>query len=221
MEVLIKMTFRVCANLTTMFTAESSSLLERYKLAASAGFKAVECAFPYEFRAEKVAEAKSAVDLKQVLINADPGPGGKGLAAIAGQEEAFQKSIEKSLEYCKALDCSKLHIMAGIAECNETNKQTYLKNLKSVVKLLEKANVVGLIEPINGYSVPGYFLHDFALAEEMVKQIASPFLKLQLDIFHLQFLKGDLTNSLKKLLPITGKELEAFIIFANFLKISV
>ena len=42
------------------------------------------------------------------------------------------------------------------------------------------------------------------LGESIVKELDSPNLRLQLDIFHLQFLKGDLTNNIKKYLPFTG-----------------
>lgn len=38
----------------------------------------------------------------------------------------------------------------------------------------------------------------------MVKDINSKSLKLQLDIFHLQLLEGNLTNRIKELLPHTG-----------------
>ncbi len=111
--------------------------------------------------------------------------------------------------------------MSGKAEGSEA---TLRKNLKSAVPLLEEFGVIGLIEPINSYSVPGYFLNDFDLGEtssrtgamayldlnivlvaaEIVKDLNSSNLRLQLDLFHLQFLKGDLTNGIEKYLPLTG-----------------
>lgn len=47
------MAFKLCANLSMQFN-ESKNLLERYKLAAEAGFKAVECAFPYDYSIEEL-----------------------------------------------------------------------------------------------------------------------------------------------------------------------
>ena len=41
--------------------------------------------------------------------------------------------------------------------------------------------------------------------EKLVRHFDSPYLRLQLDIFHLQYLKGDLTNNIQRLLPIVGK----------------
>jgi hydroxypyruvate isomerase len=48
---------------------ETSSLLERYSLAAKAGFKAVECAFPYDYPVQQVVDAKEALELEQILLN--------------------------------------------------------------------------------------------------------------------------------------------------------
>ena len=63
---------RFCANLSMMF-CEESNLLRRYSLASSAGFKAVELAFPYDFSKEDLAQEKDKLGLEQILINAYPG----------------------------------------------------------------------------------------------------------------------------------------------------
>ena len=48
---------------------------------------------------------------------------------------------------------------------NKGSRDVLLKNLRSAIPLLEQNGIVGLIEPINHYSVPGYFLNDFELGE--------------------------------------------------------
>lgn len=58
---------RFCANLAFLFPEKS--LLERYKLAKEAGFKAVESGFPLGFSKREVTEAKNTSGLQQVLIN--------------------------------------------------------------------------------------------------------------------------------------------------------
>ncbi len=99
------MPLRFCANLSMMFAEKSVSLIDRYSLAAKAGFKGVECAFPYDFSAEELAKARG--DLQQVLINVFPGDS-LGFAASTGKEEEFKESLKKSLAYCKALNCKRL-----------------------------------------------------------------------------------------------------------------
>lgn len=58
---------RFCANLAFLFPEKP--LLERYKLAKEAGFKAVETGFPFGFTKNQVTEAKNSSGLQQVLIN--------------------------------------------------------------------------------------------------------------------------------------------------------
>ncbi len=41
------------------------------------------------------------------------------------------------------------------------SEDVLVSNLKNAAPLLEAAGVVGLVEPINPYWVPGYFLNDF------------------------------------------------------------
>ena len=53
--------------------------------------------------------------------------------------------------------------MAGTVEGEVSTEHdtTYVKNLKYAVELLEKENLIGLIEPINQYSVPKYYLNSY------------------------------------------------------------
>ena len=70
-------------------------------------------------------------------------------------------------------------------------------NLKLAIPMLEKSGVTGLIEPINPYWVPNYFLNDFDIAQNIIEEINHPNIKLMLDIFHLQYQKGNLSNNIK------------------------
>ena len=66
------MPLKFAANLSLLFT-EASSLESRYALAKEAGFKAVECQFPYEIPLEKLVAAKESSGLTHVIINSYPG----------------------------------------------------------------------------------------------------------------------------------------------------
>ena len=61
--------------------------------------------------------------------------------------------------------------MSGTTNCSdgEANEDTLKKNLAAAIPLLERAKVVGLIEPINSYSVPDYFLNSFELGKYRLK----------------------------------------------------
>lgn len=201
------MSLKFCANLSFMFQ-ETTSLLERYILARNAGFRAVECAFPYTHTLQEIVEAKNKADVDQVLINiyvGDVSKGELGFAAIPGKEEVFRDSINISVTYAKALKCKIIHIMAGLVfNPSKENDEVFEKNLRLAASVFEKEKIMGVIEPINGYSVPNYYMNDFNKALTVLKKINSPNLKLQLDLFHLQFLRGNITNNIKDMLPYVG-----------------
>lgn len=58
-----------------------------------------------------------------------------------------------------------------------------------------------LIEPINLRDVAGYHLSTTDRAESNIDAVGKPNLKLMFDAWHLQVMKGDLINSVTRLLP--------------------
>jgi len=86
----------------------------------------------------------------------------------------------------------------------EAAMKTFKSNLEAALPLLKAAKVVGLIEPINPYSVPNYNMDSYEDAVQLVKDLDSPLVRLQLDVFHLQQIKGNITRNVKELLPIVG-----------------
>ncbi|CAG0917533.1 unnamed protein product [Notodromas monacha] len=198
---------KLAANISMMFT-EVGTLLERYGAAKCAGFSAVECAFPYDFSAEDVGRALETAGVEQVLINSPPGNldvGELGLAALPGREKEFLQSLDLSVKYAKILKCSRIHIMAG-KSTNESSTcdETYMKNLRLAVPVLENAGITGLIEPINPWTIPKYHLSSYDHAVKILRGIDSSALKLQLDVFHLQLISGNITRTITDLLPMIG-----------------
>jgi len=106
---------RFAANLTMMYT----ELLfpERFAAAAKDGFTAVEYLFPYEYPALELAAWLKKHHLQQVLINAPPGnwtAGERGLAALPGREGDFRAAMQTALEYARALQCPRVHVMGTL-----------------------------------------------------------------------------------------------------------
>ncbi|XP_065565995.1 putative hydroxypyruvate isomerase [Artemia franciscana] len=196
-----------CANLSFMFL-EYGDLLLRMEAAKLAGFSAYEVAFPYDASIEDLQKAQSELGISLELINTFPGENGElGFAATPGSEEAFKNSLHMSIAYAKALNCTRIHIMSGkkVAGISDSvMEETYVRNLIYAANMLEPEDMIGLIEPINKYTGPNYFLDDFNKALSILQRVNSSNIKLQLDIFHLQQITGDLTNNIVRLLPYTG-----------------
>jgi len=95
---------KFAANLDFMFTAEATSLVDRIKLAAAAGFKGIEIPYPYEVTPAVLVSVKESSDLEQVLLNAWPGDltaGEFGIGIFPGRQEEFREKLELSVTYLK------------------------------------------------------------------------------------------------------------------------
>ncbi|XP_013407464.1 putative hydroxypyruvate isomerase [Lingula anatina] len=204
-----KMPLKFAANISMLFQ-EIEGLENRYKAAKEAGFKAVECTFPYEVAADKLAEAKEAAGIEHVLINAWPGDlkgGDIGIAAISSRRSEFKEKLETSIQYAKALGCKRMHVMAGRQTqfIDTAMKDVYLENIGYAAERLQKEGILCLIEAVNSkISLPGYFMDNYEKAVECIKNVNHPNLKLQLDIFHLQIMHGNLTGMIKEYMPCVG-----------------
>lgn len=198
--------FRFAANLTMMFT--EWPFLDRFEAAAEAGFDAVEFLFPYDFPAASIQARLAQFGLSQAIFNLPPGnwsAGERGIAALPGRFEEFRDSVETALDYAEATGVKSLHMMAGIADRQDPEAASqYRKAAAFAAERLAAKGLTLLLEPINGRSMPGYFLNDFGYAEGLIRDLAADNIKLQFDVFHHQILHGDVTESFRRLLPMIG-----------------
>jgi len=171
------------ANLNWLFT--EVDFLERFSAAAQAGFKAVECLFPYDFYAAEVSSRLRDHGLEIALINAPPGDwsaGERGLGCLAERQGEFRDSVRLAIDYANAVGCPKVHIMAGLAGVEANN--LFIENLHFAAEACAAAGLKGLIEPINNIDMPGYFLTSPDQALDILDSVGSPALGLQLDLYH-------------------------------------
>lgn len=200
---------RLAANLSTLFT--ELPFAERFAAAAAAGFRHVECQFPYALPAGQVAALLAAHDLSLVLFNAPPGnaaAGDRGLASLPGRERDFRDSIGQALAYARVTGCPRLHVMAGLVPVGgdaAAHRATFVANLAWAADAAASDGISLMLEPINTrVDVPGYFLSGTAQALELIADAGRPNLRLQYDCYHMQIMEGDLARSIGRLLPAIG-----------------
>jgi hydroxypyruvate isomerase len=202
---------RFSANLSFLF--HEVPFLQRFAEAAHAGFRAVEFAFAYEYRLQEIVAEQRAHRVDVVLINAPPGDwqaGDRGLASLPGREHEFTASIAQALQYARALECTNVHVMAGVlpegADDDERarRRRTYVRNLKQAASEAAAQGVTVLIEPINPRDVPGYLLQTQADAHAIRQEVGASNLKVQMDFYHAQIVEGDLTEKFRHYLPHIG-----------------
>jgi 2-dehydrotetronate isomerase len=199
---------RFAANLSMLYP--ELDFLDRFDAAARDGFKGVEFLFPYAYEARELAARLKANGLQQVLFNAPPGDwerGERGLACIPGREAGFREGFEKALAYAQALDCPRVHVMAGLLpggrEPGEV-RPTYVSNLRWAAAEAARLGLDLLIEPINTRDIPGFFLNRQDQAHELLAEIGAGNLKVQMDLYHCQIVEGDLAMKIRQYLP-TGR----------------
>ncbi len=199
---------RFAANLSMMFN--EVPFLDRFARAKKAGFEAVEFLFPYDHPADEVAGALKEQGLTQALFNMPPGDwenGERGIAALPGRESEFHAAVDKALEYAEALDCPRLHCMAGIIPDGIDPAQAevlYTDNLAHAAEKLASQGRTLLIEPLNHRDAPGYLLSRQDHARGIIERSHMDNLRLQFDIYHCQIVHGDLIRWMEQLLPIIG-----------------
>lgn len=196
---------RFAANLSMLYTEHA--FLDRFAAAARDGFAAVECQFPYAHPANALAARLHGQGLEQVLINAPPGDwarGDRGLACLPERHDDFRRSVEQALAYAQALNCPRVHVLAGVAPAavdRAALRASYVANLAWAAAQAAPHGVDILIEPINPRDMPGYFLNRQDHAHEIVAAVGAPNLKVLMDLYHCQIVEGDLAAKIERYLP--------------------
>jgi len=208
---------RFAANLSLMYT--ELPFLDRFEAAAQDGFAAVEYLFPYAWPAAELAARLKAHGLRQVLFNAPPGgvdaagcdsawaAGQRGTACVPGGGAAFRAGVELALRYADALDCPRIHCMAGLLAEGVPRlvaRDVYLRNLRWAAAQAAQSGRGVLIEPINQRDMPGFFLTRQDQAHAVVREVGAPNLQVQMDLYHCQITEGDVASKLRAYLP-TGR----------------
>lgn len=181
-------------------------LPQAIRAAHAAGFDAVECHWPYDTAPAEVVAALSETGLPMLGLNTRRGnidAGENGLAALPGRQDAARAAIDEALAYAVAIKARKIHVMAGFAEGHEA-RQTFVDNLRYAASQAAPHGVEILIEPLNRYDAPGYFLSTTDQAQAIIEAVSVPNLRLMFDCYHVQLMEGDLSNRLKSLLPVIG-----------------
>jgi len=199
---------RFAANLSMLFT--EVPLLERFGRAARAGFSSVELQFPYEVTAEAMRDQLVAHKLKMVLHNLPAGDwaaGDRGLACDPARVEEFRAGVPKAIAYAKTLGVPQLNCLSGKAPAGVDDaavRATFVANLRFAAAALKEAGLRLLIEPINNYDVPGFWLNRTALAISVLDEVGADNAFLQYDIYHAQRYEGELAATMSKYLARIG-----------------
>ena len=176
-------------------------LPDAIRAAKAAGFDAVECHWPYDIDPAHVKAALSETRLPMLGINTSRGDvaaGDNGLSALPDRIPEARAAIDQAVAYGEAIGARNIHVMAGFATGAEAHR-TFVSNLQYACGLAGSKDISILIEPLNRYDAPGYFLQTTDQATIIIAEVGVPNLKLMFDCYHVQLMEGDLTHKLTHL----------------------
>jgi hydroxypyruvate isomerase len=197
---------KFAANLTMLFNEQP--FLERFGAAARNGFKGVEFLFPYEFEPQQLHEQLQRHQLQMVLHNLPAGnwaAGERGIACHPDRVAEFEQGVETALAYASVLGTQRINCLAGIQPdgvSSATARDTLVRNLKFAAAALKRAGIPLLVEAINTFDIPGFFLSGTRQGLELIEAVGSDNLFLQYDIYHMQRMEGELANTIRNHLSV-------------------
>ncbi|WP_213989262.1 TIM barrel protein [Sodalis sp. dw_96] len=182
--------------------------LERFELAAQAGYQGVEFPAPYGHDPAILKKLLDQNGLQLVQISAPMGTaaaGEKGIAAFPERRQEFLDGLKLARDTSLTLGCPRIHVMAGIVTTvRGASLHTYLENIQAAVALFAADGIRTLVEVFSPQEVPGYYLSSFELAEMVFAAIADDHLEFLFDTYHAAALAPDPVALLKHWLPRTG-----------------
>lgn len=193
---------KFAANLSMLYT--ELDFPDRFDAAARAGFKGVEYLFPYAYDKALLADKLARNGLAQVLHNLPAGDwaaGERGIAVLPDRVGEFQDGVGKAIEYATALGCRQLNVLAGIAPTGadpERLRETFVANVRFAAQKLEAAGIRLLIEAINTFDIPGFYVRGTQQTLDLIAASGSRNVFVQYDIYHMQRMEGELAATIRK-----------------------
>ncbi len=179
--------------------------LDRIKKVAEYGFPGYEF-WPYEDKDHAaIARLNDELGLECTQFTAwgfEPGMNNPA------QEARFIAKIKEACGVAKKLKIRKLTVVAGNNQPGMTQDAMLAQvttALKKAAPIAEQHEVMLILEPMNGrVDHPGHCLYGSADALRICREVDSPMVKINWDLYHMQITEGDLCGHLKEGLDQIG-----------------
>jgi hydroxypyruvate isomerase len=156
-----------------------------------------------------IAKLKNKLGLECACLVGNRAVNPKGMTLVdPADREAFLAEIKASTEAAKRFETTRLVTLTG----NELTGVPRAAQHKSIVEGLKRAHdvvephgVTLIVEPLNTLvNHQGYYLNHTAEAFEIMREVASPNVKILFDIYHVQIMDGNLIDSIRKNISAIG-----------------
>lgn len=198
---------RFNANLRWMFKEYEPTA--RFALAARCGFRGVEHADPYEWKAADVRRwlAVNGLTMVQILTPQDWAGGETGLATLPDRVADFRAAVTRGVDYAAEIGCVLLHTAVGPLPKGEDPKRCWarvVENLAHACDAGKKAGLTIIIEPVCSARFADFFIHRLDEGLALIRDVGRDNLKLCYDTYHVQMEEGAITANLERVWPHVG-----------------
>jgi hydroxypyruvate isomerase len=115
--------------------------------------------------------------------------------------------VHQAVQYAQALGVKQLNCLAGKAPAGiaaDELQQTLVDNLRYAAQTLRAAGLNLLIEPINTFDIPGFYLNRTSQAIAILDEVGADNAFVQYDLYHAQRMEGELAATVEKNLKRIG-----------------
>lgn len=169
---------------------------ERIRRLAAVGLDAFEF---WRWSNKDLAEIHAAMDatgLPLAALSFEPGHCLLARQALG----ALRQGLQETMAAAKTLSCSTLIVTVGDVlddESFEATRRRVVRHLRALAPLAEDQGLTLALEPLNTLvDHHGYWLTRMAEAVDIVQEVASPAVKVLMDLYHQQITEGNLIANL-------------------------
>ncbi|MEX2262949.1 MAG: TIM barrel protein [Bryobacteraceae bacterium] len=189
------------------------SLAVQIEKVAEAGYQGFEFGDWRAADPNQITKLKNKLGLECVCLVGNRGvnPKGMGLCDPA-EREGFLAELRASTEAAKRFESTRLVVLTGFKVPGRSRAEQHasiVEGLKrghdvvarhGVSMIVEPINTLAPVEPLNpqGDNHANYYLDRTAEAFEILREVASPYVKVLYDIYHVQIMEGNLIETIRK-----------------------
>lgn len=176
---------------------------------ADAGYQGFEFG---EWRAQDAAaitKLKNKLGIECACLVGNRAVNPKGMTLVdPADREAFLAEIRASTEAAKRFETTRLVTLTGnelLGIPREAQHKSIVEGLKRAHDVVAPHGVTLIVEPLNTLvNHRGYYLDHTPEAFEIMREVASPNVKILFDIYHVQIMDGNLIDTIRKNIASIG-----------------
>ncbi len=172
--------------------------VDRIHAAADAGFKHVEF---WPWQGKDLDAIEKACKKRNIGVSQFTAWGFTPGMNNPKNHDRFVEEIKKGCAIAKRLNCKRMTVVGGNDQPNMTKEemhQNILDALKLVKPIVEKERVMLILEPMNiRVDHKGHCLYGSEDAVRICREVDSPMIKINWDLYHMQISEGDLCGRLR------------------------